>query len=87
MLFSKVNVPIEVTYQAQSPHADPFNDVDLDVDITGAKGNGPCLRSGLGMTGSRSVPGPAAGLHARSRCSDASDAASTTRWPAHRHRL
>jgi hypothetical protein len=77
MLFSKVNVPIEVTYQAQSPHADPFNDVDLDVDITGADGTTwtvPAFWAGDDRFKVR-FAGPAAGRYTlRSRCSDASDA-------------
>jgi hypothetical protein len=31
---TQANVPVEITFLAQRPHADPFNDVTLDVQFT-----------------------------------------------------
>src|SRR5689334_9723646 len=31
---TQANVPVEITLGAQRPHADPFNDVTLDVQFT-----------------------------------------------------
>ena len=33
---TQANVPVEITLQASRPHADPFNDVSLDLVFTEA---------------------------------------------------
>lgn len=38
-LRAEANVPIELTFTAQKPHADPFNSVTLDVRFTGLTGD------------------------------------------------
>ncbi|MEA2607774.1 MAG: hypothetical protein QOJ75_17 [Chloroflexota bacterium] len=76
MLFSKVNIPIELSFQAQLPHADPFNDVELDVDVTGPDG-ATWIVPGFWAGDDRfkiRFAGPVEGRYElRSRCSDASD--------------
>ncbi|MEO8353131.1 MAG: DUF4038 domain-containing protein [Chthoniobacteraceae bacterium] len=37
-LHTPANIPVEITFTAQRPHADPFNDVTLDVDFTDPSG-------------------------------------------------
>ena len=77
MLFSKVNVPMELTLQAQMPHADPFNEIDVDVDITGPNGatwTVPGFWAGDDRFKVR-FAGPTEGRYElRSRCSDPLDA-------------
>jgi Protein of unknown function (DUF4038)/Domain of unknown function (DUF5060) len=76
MLFSKVNVPMELTFQAQMPHADPFNDVEVDVDVTGPDGatwTVPAFWAGDDRLKVR-FAGPVEGRYQlRSRCSDPAD--------------
>jgi Protein of unknown function (DUF4038)/Domain of unknown function (DUF5060) len=76
MLYGKANVPIELTYVAQAPHGDPFNEVEVDVDVTGPDGrvwSVPAFWAGEDRFKVR-FAGPDEGRYERvSRCSDGSD--------------
>ena len=71
------NVPVEISFHARHPHADPFNDVTLDVVFSepgGKKLKVPAFWDGGSLWKVR-YASPHEGTHTwRSLCSDASDA-------------
>ncbi len=71
------NVPAEISFTAQRAHADPFNDVMLDVTFTDPAGTArrvPAFWAG-GDTWKVRYASPLAGAHGwQSGCSDAQDA-------------
>ena len=71
------NVPIEIAFTAQRPHADPFHEVRLDVQVTAPDGtvkNVPAFWAG-GAVWKVRYASPQTGLHRwRTACSDAQDA-------------
>ncbi len=71
------NVPIEIAFTALRPHADPFNDLKLDVQATAPDGtvkDVPAFWAG-GAVWKVRYASPQTGLHRwRSACSDAQDA-------------
>src|SRR5258706_90261 len=75
-LRTQANVPIEISFTAQRPHADPFNEVMLDVTFTdpaGAKRKVPAFWAG-GVNWKVRYASPERGLHRwRSECSDPND--------------
>src|SRR6185436_5574763 len=75
-LRTHANVPVEITFTAQRPHADPFNDVTLDVTFTDAAGTArkvPAFWAGGDRWKAR-YASPLSGAHRwRSECNDAAD--------------
>ncbi len=73
---AEANVPVEITLVAQRPHADPFNDVTLDVlftDPAGTVRQVPAFWAG-GVQWKVRYASPLTGVHRwRSVCSDATD--------------
>ena len=71
------NVPAEVVFQAARPHADPFNDVTVDVLFTDPLGNPfrvPAFWAG-GTTWKARYASPRTGIHRyQTVCSDPTDA-------------
>ena len=76
-LRTDANVPIEIALTAQRPHADPFHDVTLDVQVTAPDGTAqkvPAFWAG-GTAWKVRYASPQTGLHRwRSSCSDPQDA-------------
>jgi hypothetical protein len=77
LLRTETNVPIEITFTAESAHADPFNDVTLDVEFTQPEGKTlivPAFWAG-GILWKVRYASPAAGSHRwQTSCSDTTDA-------------
>ncbi len=75
-LATQANVPIELTFQAARPHADPFNDVSLDVVFTDPAGKAfrvPAFWDG-GDTWKARYASPTVGQHKyQTACSDTTD--------------
>jgi hypothetical protein len=71
------NVMTEITFTSQSPHADPFNDVTLDVIFSAPDGAPPCRVPAFwdgGTTWKVRYASPVIGLHHfHSECSDQKD--------------
>ncbi len=66
----------EITFTAENPHADPFNDVTLDVvftDPTGASFRVPAFWDGEKIWKVRYASGKVGEHHFKTECSDASD--------------
>jgi hypothetical protein len=76
MYFASTNVPIELQFRAGSPHKDPFNELDVDVEFVGPNGATwlvPAFWAGDDVFKVR-FSGPEAGRYDfRTLCSDASD--------------
>jgi hypothetical protein len=77
MLTSRTNVPIELSFHMQSSTADPFNDLEMDVEFDGPDGvtwTMPAFWAGDDLFKVR-FSGPRPGAYRyRTRCSDPSDA-------------
>ena len=77
LLRTEGNVPIEIAFTAQRPHADPFHEVTLDVQVTAPDGtakNVPAFWAG-GAVWKVRYASPQTGLHRwRTACTDAEDA-------------
>ncbi len=74
---TQANVPVEIAFTAQQPHADPFNEVTLDVVFTEPAGTTRKVPAFWGGGGKWKVryASPLTGAHRwRSECSDAQDA-------------
>ncbi|HZJ13911.1 MAG TPA: DUF4038 domain-containing protein, partial [Chthoniobacteraceae bacterium] len=76
-LRTETNVPVEIAFTAKRAHADPFNDVTLDVTFTDPAGTArkvPAFWAG-GVSWKVRYASPLVGTHRwRSECSDATDA-------------
>jgi len=74
---TEANVPTEIVFTAQRPHADPFNEVTLDVAFSDAAGTTrkvPAFWAG-GARWRVRYASPLVGAHRwESACSDAEDA-------------
>src|SRR5258706_72960 len=76
-LRTQANVPLEISFTAQRPHADPFNEVTLDVTFTdprGATRKAPAFWAGGDKWRARYASPLVGGHQWRSECSDAKDA-------------
>ena len=73
----QANVPVEISFTAQRPHADPFNEIALDVTFTDAAGMArkvPAFWAG-GDRWKVRYSSPLTGAHRwKSACNDAQDA-------------
>lgn len=76
-LGTEANVPMEIAFTAQRPHADPFNALTLDVQVTAPDGsakNVPAFWAG-GAVWKVRYASPQTGVHRwRTVCNDAQDA-------------
>ncbi len=73
---TEANVPVEIDLVARTPHADPFNDLTLDVvftDPTGTSRRVPAFWAGGPKWKARYASSLAGSHHWRSECSDTSD--------------
>jgi len=74
---TEANVPVEISFTAKRPHADPFNEVALDVTFTdpsGATRKVPAFWAGSDIWKAR-YASPLIGMHRwRSDCNESADA-------------